>query len=51
MVDFATRACLMSTEALRFREMYRESAVELIKLTNEVRRKKIHIFSFSVKNL
>lgn len=37
MPEYATRACLMSTEALKSRGMYPEAAVEFIRLTNEVR--------------
>ncbi len=34
--EYATRACLMSTEALKTKKMYADAAVEFIKLTNEV---------------
>jgi len=35
MPEYALRACLMSTEALKARDMYPEAASEFIKLTNE----------------
>ena len=34
--DYATRACLMSTEAFKARGMFADAAFEFIKLTNEV---------------
>ena len=36
MPEYATRACFMSTEALKARGMYADAAFEFIKLTNEV---------------
>lgn len=34
--DYATRACLMTTETFKSRGMFADAAFEFIKLTNEV---------------
>jgi hypothetical protein len=46
--QFATRATLLCTEALKSKNLYAEAAMQFIKMTSEVRTDYIHISMYSI---